>query len=45
MRIISARRHHITRLRALPSYCELRGRGVHLHDILLVGSALKIDTD
>lgn len=35
----------ITRLRALLSYGELKGRGVHLSDILLIGSVLKIDSD
>jgi hypothetical protein len=35
----------ITRLRALLSYSELKGRGVHLSDILLIGSVLKIDSE
>jgi hypothetical protein len=34
----------MTRLRALFSYTELRGRGVSLSDILLIGSRIKIDT-
>jgi hypothetical protein len=34
----------ITRLRALLSYAKLRGRGIHLSDILLIGSRLDIDT-
>lgn len=34
----------ISRLRALLSYGELKGRGVHLSDILLIGSVLKIDS-
>lgn len=35
----------ITRLQALLSYAELRGRGIHLSDILLFGSWVKIDTE
>lgn len=34
----------ITRLKALLSYGKLRGRGVTLSDILLIGSKLDIDT-
>lgn len=34
----------MTRLRALFSYAELRGRGISLSDILLIGSRIKIDT-
>jgi hypothetical protein len=34
----------ITRLRALLSYAKLRGRGINLGDILLVGSRIDIDT-
>ncbi len=34
----------ITRLRALLSYAKLRGQGISLSDILLVGSKLDIDT-
>jgi hypothetical protein len=34
----------VTRLRALLSYGRLRGRGIRLEDILLVGSCLDIDT-
>jgi hypothetical protein len=34
----------ITRLRALLSYSKLRGKGVHLSDILLIGSHIDIDS-
>lgn len=34
----------ITRFRALLSYGKLRGQGIHLSDILLIGSRLDIDT-
>ena len=34
----------ITRLRALLSYTKLRGQGISLSDILLIGSKLDIDT-
>lgn len=34
----------ISRLRALLSYSKLRGMGIHLTDILLIGSRLDIDT-
>jgi len=34
----------ITRLRALLSYAKLRGQGISLSDILLIGSKLDIDT-
>lgn len=34
----------ITRLRALLSYAKLRGMGIDLNDILLIGSRLDIDT-
>jgi hypothetical protein len=34
----------ITRLRALLSYAKLRGMGVHLSDILLIGARLDINT-
>lgn len=34
----------ITRLKALLSYGKLRGQGIRLSDILLVGSRLDIDT-
>lgn len=34
----------VTRLKALFSYTTLRGRGVRLSDILLVGSRLEIDS-
>lgn len=34
----------ISRLRALLSYGKLRGRGIHLFDILLVGSKIDVDT-
>jgi len=40
----SAQTVTITRLRALLSYGKLRGTGIHLSDILLVGSRLDIDT-
>ena len=36
--------HTITRLRALLSYAKLRGQGISLSDILLIGSKLDIDT-
>jgi hypothetical protein len=35
----------ITRLRALLSYARLRGKGIHLSDILLIGSRIEIDTE
>jgi len=34
----------ITRLRALLSYSKLKGKGIHLSDIVLVGSRVDIDT-
>ncbi|HEX9924992.1 MAG TPA: hypothetical protein VGD99_20215 [Anaerolineae bacterium] len=34
----------ITRLRALLSYAKLRGQGVHLSDIVLIGARLDIDS-
>ena len=34
----------LTRLRALFSYANLRGRGIRLSDILIVGSRIDIDT-
>jgi hypothetical protein len=34
----------ITRLKALLSYGKLRGQGIRLSDILLIGSRLDIDT-
>ena len=34
----------ITRLRALLSYAKLRGMGIQVKDILLIGSRLDIDT-
>jgi hypothetical protein len=34
----------ITRLRALFSYSKLKGKGIHLTDILLVGSRIDIET-
>jgi hypothetical protein len=34
----------ITRFRALLSYGKLRGQGIHLSDILIIGSRLDIDT-
>ncbi|MBN1992834.1 MAG: hypothetical protein JW953_09015 [Anaerolineae bacterium] len=34
----------ITRLRALLTYIKLRGKGINLSDILLIGSKLDIDT-
>jgi hypothetical protein len=34
----------ITRLRALLSYAQLRGRGINLEDILLIGSRIDINT-
>jgi len=34
----------MTRLRALLSYSKLRGQGIVLSDILLIGSTLDIDT-
>ena len=34
----------MTRLQALLSYVKLRGRGIHLNDILLIGSRVNIDT-
>ena len=34
----------ITRLRALLSYSKLKGKGIHLSDILLVGSRIDIET-
>lgn len=33
----------ITRLRALLSYSKLRGKGIHLRDIMLFGSRIDID--
>jgi len=33
----------VTRLKALLSYGKLRGKGIHLSDILLFGSRLDID--
>lgn len=35
----------ITRLQALLSYAKLRGMGIHLSDILLIGSRIDIDTE
>lgn len=35
----------ITRLRALLSYTKLRGKGIHLSDILLIGSRIDIDVE
>lgn len=32
----------VTRLRAFLSYGELRGKGIHLKDIILIGSRLKV---
>ncbi len=34
----------ITRLRAILSYSKLRGKGIHLRDIFLVGSRIDIET-
>jgi hypothetical protein len=34
----------ITRLRALLSYSKLKGKGIHLNDILLIGSRIDIET-
>ena len=34
----------MTRLRALLSYGKLRGQGIQLADIILIGSVLDIDT-
>lgn len=34
----------ITRLRALLSYGKLKGKGIHLKDILLIGSRIDIET-
>ena len=34
----------ITRLRALLSYGKLKGKGIHLSDILLIGSRIDIDS-
>jgi hypothetical protein len=34
----------VTRLRALLSYRKLRGKGIHLSDIILFGSRIDIDT-
>lgn len=34
----------ITRLRALRSYGKLKGKGIHLRDILLIGSRIDIET-
>ena len=34
----------ITRLRAILSYSKLKGKGIHLSDILLVGSHIDIET-
>jgi hypothetical protein len=34
----------MTRLHALLSYARLRGKGIHLSDILLIGSRIDIDT-
>ena len=34
----------VTRLRALFSYSKLKGKGIHLSDILLIGSKLDIDS-
>lgn len=33
-----------TRLHALSSYVRLRGKGIHLSDIFLIGSRIDIDT-
>ena len=35
----------VTRLRALLSYARLRGKGIHLSDVLLLGSRIDIDSD
>ena len=35
----------ITRLRALLSYSKLKGQGIHLSDILLVGSRLDVERE
>lgn len=35
----------VTRLRALRSYARLRGSGIHLSDVLMVGSQLDIETE
>ncbi len=34
----------ISRLRALLSYSKLKGKGIHLSDILLIGSRIDIET-
>jgi hypothetical protein len=34
----------ITRLRAILSYTKLRGKGIHLRDIFLIGSRIDIET-
>jgi len=34
----------ITRLRALLSYSKLKGKGIHLSEIVLIGSRVDIDT-
>ena len=34
----------LTRLRALLSYSKLKGKGIHLSDILLIGSRIDIET-
>ncbi|HYT46407.1 MAG TPA: hypothetical protein VEP90_29015, partial [Methylomirabilota bacterium] len=34
----------ITRLRAFLSYGKLKGKGIHLSDILLIGSRIDIDS-
>jgi len=34
----------MTRIRALLSYGKLRGKGIHLSDVLLIGSRIDIDT-
>ncbi|MEW5960074.1 MAG: hypothetical protein AB1801_20315 [Chloroflexota bacterium] len=35
----------ITRLQALLSYARLKGKGIHLSDILLIGSRIDIDSE
>lgn len=34
----------LTRLKALLSYSKLKGKGIHLSDILLIGSRIDIET-
>lgn len=35
----------VTRLKALLSYAKLRGKGIHIADILMIGSRLDIESE